>query len=215
MGSFSNTEGIAITLALIDAIEENYQRLSDIDGLIGDGDHGINMRKGFQLCKEQLDPENMSLSDSLKILGIVLVERIGGAMGPLYGSFFRAMGRTIKDCEQVDAEMFAGMLRAAEQKIRDLGECELGDKTLLDVLAPAREAFEKASADGADFSGALTAMVQAADAGQKATVDMVAKKGRASRLAERSRGVPDAGATSCCIILTTMANIAKTLLDKA
>ncbi|MHC4295266.1 MAG: dihydroxyacetone kinase subunit DhaL [Planctomycetota bacterium] len=212
MSSFSNKDGVAITLALIDAIEENRQKLSDIDGLIGDGDHGINMHKGFQLCKAQLDPEVMGLSESLKVLGTVLVDKIGGAMGPLYGSFFRAMARASRKSEDIDAEVFVAMLAAAEQKIRDLGECELGDKTLLDVLAPAREAFVKATADGGDFSSALTEMALAAAEAQAATVDMVAKKGRASRLAERSRGVPDAGATSCCVILTTIADTAKKLL---
>ena len=214
MNSFSNKEGIAITLAMIDAIEKNRQKLSDIDGLIGDGDHGINMHKGFGLCREQLDPETMNFSESLKILGTVLVEKIGGAMGPLYGSFFRAMARTIKNNEMIDAESFGAMLQAAEEKIRDIGQCATGDKTLFDVLAPAAEAFAKTTADGGDFSSALTAMTQAAAEGQAATVDMIARKGRAARLAERSRGVPDAGATSCCVMLTTMAKTVESLLAK-
>ena len=213
MLSFSNTDGVAVTLALIDAIEESKQRLSDIDGLIGDGDHGINMNKGFQLCKQQLDPAATNMSASLKLLGTVLIERIGGAMGPLYGSFFRAMARASKNAEQIDASVFAAMLRAAEDKVRSLGHCEIGDKTMLDTLAPAAEAFAAAAAEGADFDAALDAMATAAAAGRDATVDMVAKKGRASRLGERSRGVPDAGATSCCVILTTMADSAKKLLS--
>jgi dihydroxyacetone kinase-like protein len=122
------------------------------------------------------------------------------------------MARASKNAEAIDAEVFATMLGSAEEKIRDLGQCELGDKTLLDVLGPATEAFNKAAADGGDFPAALTAMAAAATEGQQATVDMIARKGRASRLAERSRGVPDAGATSCSVILNTMADKAKTLL---
>ncbi len=213
MLSFSNQEGVAVTLALIDAVAENKQNLSDLDGLIGDGDHGVNMNKGFQLCREQLDPATMNLSDSFRLLGTVLMDQIGGAMGPLYGSIFRALARTSKDHERIDAVVFAGMLEAAEGKVRELGQCEPGDKTLLDVLAPATEAFKRALAGGKDFRSALEAMEKAAGAGREATVDMVAKKGRSSRLGERSRGVPDAGATSCCLILITMAGTIKQLLS--
>lgn len=212
MDSFANKEGVAITLALIDAIEQNRQALSDIDGLIGDGDHGINMNKGFQMCKEQLGPSTMNFSESLKLLGFTLMDKIGGAMGPLYGSMFRAMAHSCRNAEQIDARVFAGMLSGSEAKVRDLGGCELGDKTMLDVLAPAADAFAKATSDGADFATALDAMSDAAAAGRDATVDMVAKKGRASRLGERSKGVPDAGATSCCVILITMADQAKALM---
>ncbi len=213
MLSFSDKDGIAITLAMIDAIEANRQKLSDIDGLIGDGDHGINMHKGFQICKEQIDPSATGFSESLTMLGGVLMEKIGGAMGPLYGSIFRAMGRCSKNAERIDAETFAAMLRSAESEVRAMGHCEKGDKTLFDVLAPACEAFGKAAEDGADFEAALKAMVAAATAGRDATVDMVARKGRASRLGERSKGVPDAGATSCCVILTTMADRITPLLS--
>ncbi len=213
MSSFSNKDGVVIMVALIDAIEANRQKLSDIDGLIGDGDHGINMNKGFQLCKAQLDLETMNFSESLKLLGTALIERIGGAMGPLYGSFFRAMARACKKTDRIDAATFGEMLAGAEAKIRDFGECEVGDKTILDVLAPAGAAFRSAAENGGNFLAALAAMTEAAEAGRESTVDMVAKKGRASRLGERSRGVPDAGATSCCVILTTMAIEAKMLLS--
>lgn len=212
MQSFANKDGVAITVACIDAIEANRKELSDIDGLIGDGDHGINMNKGFQVCKEQLDPAALNMSESLRLLGTVLIDRIGGAMGPLYGSLFRAMARVSKNEDRIDARTFAAMLEAAETKVRDMGQCEPGEKTLLDALHPAADAFKKALADGKGFDAALDAMKNAATAGRDATVDMVARKGRASRLGERSKGVPDPGATSCCLILATMADTISSLL---
>lgn len=212
MLSFSDKDGIAITLAMIDAIAANRQKLSDIDGLIGDGDHGINMHKGFRMCGEQIDVSATGFSESLRLLGGVLMEKIGGAMGPLYGSLFSAMGRACKDTDRIDAGTFAAMLRSAESKVRAIGQCERGDKTILDALAPASDAFAKAVDEGADFEAALGAMAAAAAAGRDATIDMVARKGRSSRLGERSKGVPDAGATSCCVILTTMADAIGPLL---
>jgi len=212
MTSFANSDGVVIVRAMVDAIAANKQTLSDIDGLIGDGDHGINMDKGFRLTGEQLDSCE-DLSAALKLLGSTLMEKIGGAMGPLYGSLFRAMARASVKAERIDARMFEAMLRSADERVRDIGECEPGDKTLLDVLAPAQKAFAEAVQQGKDFAEAMDAMSAAAENGREATVDMVARKGRSSRLGERSRGVPDAGATSCCILLTTMAEQAKKLLQ--
>ncbi len=212
MTSFANTDGILITTRLIDTIVANKQYLSDIDGLIGDGDHGINMSKGFKKTAERLDGGSDSLSSSFKILSTVLMDEIGGAMGPLYGSLFRAMFRASKECDDIDEKVFSEMLNAALEKVRELGEAEVGDKTLIDALVPAVEAFDMAIADQQSFSAALDAMKSAAEVGRDSTKDMVAKKGRASRLGERSRGVLDAGATSCCLILSSMADSMQQLI---
>lgn len=212
MQSFANKAGTAIVPAMIAAIAEQRQHLSDIDGLIGDGDHGINMDKGFQMCQPRLDPAGQDMSASFRLLGEVLMDQIGGSMGPLYGVIFRSMARASKDAERIDAATFLKMLQLAEAKVREIGQCEEGDKTLLDVLAPARLAFEQQLGRGGDFSAALDAMASAAAAGREATVGMVARKGRSSRLGERSRGVPDAGATSCCLLLSTMAREIQALL---
>lgn len=212
MTSFTNTEGILITTHLIDTIVENKQHLSDIDGLIGDGDHGINMSKGFKKTAERLDVDSDTLSSSLKILSTVLMDEIGGAMGPLYGSLFRAMFRASKEYDEIDEKVFSEMLNAALEKVRELGKAEVGDKTLIDTLVPAVEAFDKAIAEEQSFSAALDAMKSAAETGRDSTKDMVAKKGRASRLGERSRGVLDAGATSCCLILSSMADSIQQLI---
>ncbi|NQU76974.1 MAG: dihydroxyacetone kinase subunit L [Planctomycetes bacterium] len=215
MTSFPNKAGVAIIFALIDEIHRNKQSLSDIDGLIGDGDHGINMNKGFQMCKQRLVADTDDMSGAFRVLAQVLMDHIGGAMGPLYGSFFKAMAKASMKADPIDAGLFADMLTAAEQKVRDIGQCQLGDKTLLDVLAPASDAFKKNLANGGSFADALDAMSAAAEIGREATIDMIAKKGRASRLKERSKGVPDPGATSCCLILNTMARTVKQLLADA
>jgi dihydroxyacetone kinase-like protein len=191
--------------ALAQVIRENAQQLSDIDGLIGDGDHGINMRKGFMLADEHAR-DGLDVATSLQALGTVLIEQIGGAMGPLYGSFFRAMARAARGREVIDADTLSAMLHGALDKVRELGGAEVGDKTLLDTLAPAVAAFDGAAAEGGDFAHALDAMKSAAERGRDSTRDLIARKGRSSRLGERSRGVVDAGAASCCLILCTMAD---------
>jgi len=211
--SFSNRAGFVLVPAMIEVIAENKEHLSEIDGRIGDGDHGANMDKGFQICKTQLDSDIMDLSSALLLLSGVLMEQIGGSMGPLYGLVFRAMGRACRGVEQIGDRTFLKMLADAEVKVREIGECSEGDKTLLDVLAPATRAFEASLASGADFRESLRAMKCAAFLGRDATVDMLARKGRSSRLGERSRGVPDAGASSCCLLLAAMADAATPLLQ--
>jgi dihydroxyacetone kinase-like protein len=209
--SFANSAGAPILEDLVATITENRAYLSEVDGAIGDGDHGINMAKGFKLTKERLSGEE-SLSDGLKLLGKTLMEEIGGAMGPLYGSVFRAMARACKDAEEIDAAVFEQMLAGAYEKIQDLGEAKVGDKTLVDTLDPSLAAFREAREAGKSFSEALSAMAEAAEKGKESTKELVAKKGRAARLGERSKGVLDAGATSCWLILDSMAGSMQSLL---
>ncbi len=133
-------------------------------------------------------------------------------MGPLYGSFFRAMFRASKKHDVIDEQVFSEMLNTALEKIRELGGAEVGDKTLIDTLLPAVEAFNETIGNGDGFSAALEAMKSAAEKGRDSTKEMIAKKGRASRLGERSKGVLDAGATSCCLILSSMADSIQTLI---
>jgi len=210
--SVSIQDGSFVLMPLIAAIQENKQYLSDIDGLIGDGDHGINMNKGFTLCEEQLRAEPGDLSHGFSTLSRILMTQIGGSMGPLYGMFFRAMGRTCKGLETLDAAGFGEMLAAAKEKVKDISGAQLGDKTLLDVLLPAEEAYRTALEAGDSFTACLDRMSEAAEQGRDATKDMLAKVGRSSRLGERSRGVIDAGSASCCLILQTLA---KAIQDKA
>lgn len=208
--SFANANGRVVVDRLIAVIRENKAYLSEIDGKIGDGDHGINMDKGFQLTATRLE-EGMSMSEAFRVLGRTLLLEIGGSMGPLYGQFFKAMAAASKEAEQVDAAVVLAMLEAAYAAIRELGEAKPGDKTLVDTLDPAVAAFAAAQQSGAGLGDALDAMVAAAEAGWKSTEDLVAKVGRSSRLGERSRGVLDAGATSCYLMLSSMAGTMKEL----
>jgi dihydroxyacetone kinase-like protein len=212
MDKFLNKDGSIIVLNLIQSIQENKDYLSEVDGAIGDGDHGINMNKGFTLCKERLVGKTPDLSEALKILGRVLMTEIGGSMGPLYGTFFNEMSKKCAGVEEIDKNVFFEMIKAALDGVQGLGEAKLGDKTLLDTLIPAVEAFGKAISSGAGFKIALLNMKAAAEKGKESTIDLVAKIGRASRLGERSRGVLDAGATSCNIIIASMANSISGLL---
>ncbi len=214
MTAFSNQDGIVILHNMIAAIQANKQYLSDIDGKIGDGDHGVNMNKGFTLCQEQLE-DGSDLTAGLKTLSKILMTQIGGSMGPLYGMFFRSMAKQCDSIESIDAAVFGKMLAAAKAGIQGISQAQPCDKTLVDVLFPAEEAYQKALDEGLDFTGCLECMTEAAKKGRDATEDMVAKVGRSSRLGERSRGVIDAGAASCCLILETAGTSIQTLLQKA
>ena len=200
-----NEKNAGIILEISDNIHQNEKYLSELDGAAGDGDHGVNMNKGFSLAKERIQT-NMSFSEGLNILRKVLMEEIGGSMGPIYGTLFTKIYRTIKRENIITAELFLSALHNAVTGLMDLGGAKVGDKTLLDTLCPATEAFKKALENGNSFTECLTTMSVAAIKGKESTKLMVAKVGRASRLGERSRGHIDAGAASCCVILTSMAD---------
>lgn len=183
-------------------IVANKAYLSEIDGKIGDGDHGINMAKGFGRAAERIHGQDVTLDQAFSVLSDVLMSEIGGSMGPLYGLMFEDMAGAVEGVDAIGADDFSRMLHAGLEGIRGVGNAEVGDKTLMDTLAPAVAAFDAAKADG--FAPALRAMSEAAAKGRDSTIDLVARIGRASRLGERSKGVLDAGATSCCLILTTL-----------
>lgn len=212
MGKFTNLDGAVITDKLILAIQENKQYLSDIDGLIGDGDHGINMNKGFQMCKAELEKNPGDLAHSAKVLSKILMMKIGGSMGPLYGKMFRGFANELEGKNEIGKEEFGEALNAMLTSVQSISPAQPGDKTLIDTLYPAVTAYKKAAAEGKSFAETLGKMKNAAIIGRDSTKDMIARLGRASRLGERSRGVLDAGATSCCLILETMADSIKELL---
>jgi len=205
MAAFSTADGGPLMAALIKAVQENKQYLSDLDGQIGDGDHGINMNKGFTLTQEALQKEPGDVSHGVKTLSQVLMTQIGGSKGPHYGMVIRALAKGCRGVDSIDAAVFGTMLRGARDKVVNISGAQVGDKTLLDVLIPSQEAYQSALEKGASFTEALTLMSQTAEQGRDATRDMIAKVGRSSRLGERSRGVIDAGSASCCLILQTLA----------
>ncbi|MEO2037637.1 MAG: dihydroxyacetone kinase subunit DhaL [Martelella sp.] len=202
--SVTNAGNAAIVGEIAAVIVENKAWLSEIDGKIGDGDHGINMAKGFGRAAERIVGSTMSLDEAMTVLSDILMSEIGGSMGPLYGLMFQEMASSIKGRTAIDADAFSLMLNAGLEGVRSTGSAKVGDKTLIDTFVPAVEAFDATKADG--FAPALQAMAKAAEKGRDSTVDLVARIGRASRLGERSRGVLDAGATSCCMILTELGN---------
>lgn len=212
MKTFTNKDGAVIIGNMITAINENKQYLSDIDGLIGDGDHGINMNKGYQMCKEELEKNPGDLAHSAKALSKILMMKIGGSMGPLYGKLYRGFAKELQGKEEIGIAEMGAALEGMLAQIQMISPAKPGDKTLMDTLVPAVNAFKQAAAEGKDFVTALDEMKRAAQIGRDSTKEMVAQLGRASRLGERSRGVLDAGATSCCLLLEILADTSKELL---
>lgn len=213
MNTFKNKEGKQILLAMVKGIQDNKVYLGEVDGLIGDGDHGMNMNKGFTLFESRFADQEFSFTEGLDELGTILFAEIGGSMGPIYGTILSDAASAGEDKEDIDVKVLADMLRSGLSGLQEIVQAQVGDKTLVDTLSPSVESLEKSAAAGEDFIIALEKMKTAAAAGRDSTKDMVAKFGRSSRLGERSRGVLDAGATSCCIILTAMADAMITILS--
>ncbi|KMZ54195.1 dihydroxyacetone kinase subunit DhaL [Dorea sp. D27] len=213
MDSFRDVEGKPVLLAMVKAVQDNKAFLGEIDGLIGDGDHGMNMNKGFTLFADRYGSEDISFTDGLEQLGMVLLGEIGGSMGPIYGTVFTEMARAGSCFDEIGLDELSLMLEGGLTGLQDIIEAKVGDKTLIDTLSPAVYTLKAEAGTGGRFAEALDRMKAAAKAGQDSTKDMVAKHGRSSRLGERSRGVPDAGAVSCCLILCAMADGIKGLLS--
>ena len=139
MNTLKNSEAGSVVLDLIRTIQENKDFLSEVDGKIGDGDHGINMNKGFTMTGEKLKGKTFSLSEGLSILGATLLEDIGGSMGPLYGVLFDEMAMASEEKEIITAEVFQEMAANAVAGVQEIGNAQVGDKTLLDTLIPQKQ----------------------------------------------------------------------------
>lgn len=213
MKAFKNKDGKSILFSMVKAVQNNKAYLSEVDGLIGDGDHGMNMNKGFTVFETRIKDKDISFTDGLDELGTILLTEIGGSMGPIYGTILIDMADAGEE-GNIDLRAFSKMLSAGLEGLSGIVDAKVGDKTLVDTLAPAVDALTNALANGISFETALVEMKAAAEKGRESTKDLVAKFGRSSRLGERSRGVLDAGATSCCIILTAMADAMIELLVK-
>lgn len=209
----STQYGSEVMADLVRVIVSNREYLSEVDSAIGDGDHGINMSKGFMICGETIKGQQLTLAQSFDVLVDVLMEGIGGSMGPLYGSLFMGMADSIRDKAVLDKSAFLAMLCHGLDALQEVSNASVGDKCLLDTLIPAVEAFERAVQQGDSFANALEQMRQAAQQGRDSTRDLVARIGRASRLGERSRGALDAGAVSCCLLLNQLADTVEQRLN--
>jgi phosphoenolpyruvate---glycerone phosphotransferase subunit DhaL len=187
-------------------IGENAQLLTDLDAAIGDADHGINMDRGMTAVVGALDEgEPADMSALCKQVGMTLVKSVGGASGPLYGTFFLRMAGALGSDHSVDAADFAKALRAGVEGVVQRGRAEAGDKTMFDALAPALDALDAALASGSGLATALADATVAAEKGRDATESMVARKGRASYLGQRSVGHVDPGATSAAMLIAAAA----------
>lgn len=206
MSTFKNAQGKSILLKMVKGIQDNKAYLGEVDGLIGDGDHGMNMNKGFTLFEKRFKDEAFGFTQGLDELGTILFSEIGGSMGPIYGTILMDAAEAGEDLEEISVKDLGDMLEAGLKGLWEIVEARVGDKTLVDTLSPAVDSLKESAAAGKDFKEALPAMKEAARAGRDSTKDMVAKFGRSSRLGERSRGVLDAGATSCCVLLEAMAD---------
>ena len=214
MEKFQNSEGKNILKAMVKAIQQQKEYLSMVDGLIGDGDHGVNMNKGFTVFEERFLKQETGFVQGLENLGNILFQEIGGSMGPIYGTLFCGMAEAGQGLNEIGLGDLVGMLTGGYEELSDIIEAKPGDKTIIDTLHPAVLSLKEAEARGEDFKEALKQMKKAADDGKNATQDMQAKYGRSSRLGERSIGKLDAGAVSCCIILNSMSDAIIELLGK-
>jgi dihydroxyacetone kinase-like protein len=172
---------------------EHRQELVRLDTAIGDGDHGTNMDRGMRKAQERVGAaEQADAGAVLKTVAMALISSVGGAAGPLYGTLFLQLGNALAGQDEIDLATFAAAWRKALEGVQARGKAEPGDKTMVDALLPAVEALEGAS----DLDSGLRAAAQAAEEGMKATTPLVARKGRASYLGERSKDHQDPGATS-------------------
>src|SRR6266700_7802882 len=188
-------------------VEANKEQLTQLDAAVGDGDHGINMHRGMSAVLVKVDAagEEQDIGALLKTVGMTLVSTVGGAGGPLYGTLFLQMGTVLSGRAELGPDDWAAALDAAITGVQARGKAEPGDKTMIDALIPGRDALEAALAGGASFQDALRQSSDAAEPGMRDTVPLVARKGRASYLGERSAGHQDPGATSSHLLLETAA----------
>ena len=212
MGSLSVVEAVTVDRlvawlsAFRDAVHEHGAYLTELDSAIGDADHGANLIRGMDAVMAAVDPPPANAGDLLKKVGMTLVTSVGGASGPLYGTFFLRAATAVGDATVLDGPGLLTALRAGLDGIVARGKAEAGDKTMYDALAPAIGAFEEAVASGAEPDVAARAAADAAAAGRDATEPMLALKGRASYLGERSVGHIDPGAASSALLLAALAD---------
>lgn len=191
-------------------IHENSQYLTQLDSAIGDADHGSNMDRGFKAVTAKLaGMENADISTIFKTVGTTLVSTVGGASGPLYGTAFLRAGTATSGKSELETADILSLLEASIEGVRTRGKAQVGEKTMLDALTPALEAGKQAQAEGASMSEVLQRMADAAEEGMKKTIPMVATKGRASYLGERSANHQDPGATSSWLLLKSLAEVSK------
>jgi dihydroxyacetone kinase-like protein len=193
-----------------EVLGENKEYLTELDAAIGDADHGINMDRGFRKVMEKLPSvADKDIGNILKTTGMTLISSVGGAAGPLYGTFYMRSGMAVAAKEELDNDDVLSMLQSGVDGIVQRGRAQLEDKTMYDAWAPALTALDVSLGNGDDLVAALGNAVAAAEQGMKDTIPLQAKKGRASYLGERSIGHQDPGATSSYLILNALLDVIK------
>ena len=183
------------------AVTDAKDELTRLDAAIGDGDHGINMHRGMSAVVAKLnEDESADVAGLMRSVGMTLISKVGGAAGPLYGTFFLQFG-SAAGAGPLTPDGWLACFDAAVAGVRSRGKAERDDKTMLDALLPATDAIRAALGEGASFEVALAAGADAAEEGARATIPLVARKGRASYLGERSAGHQDPGATSSALLV--------------
>ncbi len=202
---------INIFKRIADAVEKSQDRLNALDGAIGDGDHGVSMTIGFRAILKALEKytDNEGLDQLFKDVGRVFLSTVGGSIGPLIGTMFIDAGKKLAECKAFGIDEFREMLIAMERAVVRRGQAEPGDKTILDALHPVVETVK--NWQGSSLSEMSQAAANAAEKGANETVGMISKRGRSSRLGERTLGHPDAGATSMALILRTLSDAVEAL----
>jgi len=194
--------------AYAEVIDSNMEYLTELDAKIGDADHGANMNRGFKAVLTKLpDNEDKDIGGIMMAVGMALLSKVGGAGGPLYSTIFIQAGKSIDGKMEFGLEDWAKALEAATIGVINLGKASLGDKTMVDALIPAVEALKEASQQGLSLREGLEKSAKAAEKGMIATIPLVARKGRASYLGERSAGHQDPGATSTFMLLDTAVKV--------
>lgn len=193
-------------IAVVMSKDKDY--LSQLDAAIGDADHGVNMDRGFQKVLGKLDSFNgQDIGAIFKNTGMTLISSVGGASGPLYGKFFMQMGMALKGKMELNLEDLKDGISKGLDGVKGIGKASIGDKTMVDVWTPVVESLNESAAQNETLEIAATKMVEAAETGLKSTINMIARKGRASYLGERSIGHQDPGATSSCSIVKVLQGI--------
>ena len=212
MGTLTVTDAVSVDQlvgwlsAFRDEVHANGDYLTELDSAIGDADHGTNLIRGMDAVMAAIEPVPTTAGDLLKKVGMTLVTSVGGASGPLYGTFFLRAATAADDATSLDGRALLAALRAGLDGIVARGRAEPGDKTMYDALAPGLDALESSLGSGADLTDAVQAAAEAAAAGRDATEPMHALKGRASYLGERSVGHIDPGAASTALLLGALAD---------
>ena len=206
--SLTQEQLVAWLATFRDSVHEHRDYLTELDAAIGDADHGTNLTRGMDAVMAVLDADDApeTAATLLKAVGMKLVSTVGGASGPLYGTFFIRASAAAGDAETLDATAVLAMLRAGVEGLAARGKAELGDKTMVDALTPAVEALSDSVGNGDDLTTGLRAAADAAARGREATTELEARKGRASYLGERSKGHTDPGAASATMLVEALAD---------